>query len=167
MALGLSPLGTRTLGVAPAATVSHELTGNSVRQDTTSTSGAVVVRALSAPNSDVQTTGWSATPSSPLYACIDEGSFDDADYITSPNVYAAPGAYIAGLDNALTSGAYTINFRARQTGSAGQMRAVLLDASNNSVGSSTWVALTSSFATYSPVVSLSGTATQIKLEVQP
>jgi hypothetical protein len=123
----------------------------------------VIVR----PSSDVTTTGWTAYPDPPLYAKIDEVTPDDNDYITSPDLNSTPGPAIFGISSSLVAGSYDVRFRARRTSTSGQARVSLLDSSNVSQGTSGWVTLTASFAQYTASVTTTGTATRVRIEVQP
>ena len=123
--------------------------------------------AISRPSSDVTTTGWTGTPDNTnLYANIDESAYDDADYVTSPSLGASPGPAIFGINPTQASGTYNVRTRARYTGTAGQIRALLLDSSGTTVGTGSWQALTGSFATYNLSVTTTGTAARVRLEVQ-
>lgn len=118
------------------------------------------------PSSDVTTTGWTAYPDPPLYAKIDEVSPDDADYIISPSLSASPGPAVFGLNQSAPAGSYTINIRTKYTTSNGQFRVSLLDSGGTSVGTSAWTSASGSFTTYPIALTTTGTATQVKIEVQ-
>jgi hypothetical protein len=118
------------------------------------------------PNSDVTTTGWSAVPPGPLYAVIDEVTPNDSDYIVSPNLAATPGPAVFGLNQSAAAGSYTVNVRAKYGLTAGQFRVSMLDSGGTSVGTSSWTAVTGAFTTYPISLTTTGTATQVKIEVQ-
>jgi hypothetical protein len=127
---------------------------------------AVVSDVIVRPSSDVTTTGWTAYPDPPLYAKIDEVTPDDNDYITSPDLNSTPGPYIGGIAP-IDAGVYDVRFRARRTLGSGQARVSLLDSSNVVQGTSGWITLTESFAKYTASVTTTGTATRVRIEVQP
>jgi hypothetical protein len=120
---------------------------------------------ISRPSSDVTVTGWSASTGSDLYAMIDEATASDTDYIISPTTSGTAASAIFGLSLSLEAGDYMINIRAKYTGTAGQIRGLLLDSSNNVVGTGDWQTLTSSYTDYKLTVVTTGTASRIKLEV--
>lgn len=117
------------------------------------------------PGSDVSVAGWTATPSGPLYDCIDEVSPGDADYITSPNLSSGQ-QIIFGLTASLAAGAYMLRVRAKYSGVTGQLRVTLQTAGGVDVGSSGWQALTAVMTNYEIPVTASGTAARVKIEVQ-
>jgi len=118
------------------------------------------------PNADIAVNYWAASSGVSLYAMVDEPVASDSDYITSPLLDGDQQPAIMSLNPALAAGSYTIHARADQTGSGRQLRVTLLDASGNSVGSSSWQSVTGSFATYDLSVTTTGTATRVKLEAQ-
>ena len=121
----------------------------------------------SRPVSDVTTTGWTGSPDNVnLYANIDESTASDTDYILSPSVSGSPGSAIFGLSPSRTSGNYTVNLRARRTGSVGQVRALLVDSSGTTVGTSSWQSLTTTYADYNLAITTTGTAARLRFEVQ-
>ena len=113
---------------------------------------------------DVTTTGWTATPGAAFYAMLDEVVFDDADYITSPDLAAAT-PIIMQLGSTLAAGNWNITIRANFTGTSGQIRASLLDNTNTQQGVSGWQVTTASFAEYVLPVTTTGAATRIRFEV--
>ena len=117
------------------------------------------------PSSDVTTTGWTSTGAN-FFGVIDEAPSDDADYVTSPAVTGSPGPLVLGLSPSIPAGSRIARIRARRTETVGEIRQVFLDAGDVEVGATAWVALTTSFALYEPTVTLTGTATKIKLEVR-
>ena len=130
--------------------------------------GAVVsAPSITRPNSDVTVTGWTGDPDNTnLYNNIDETSASDTDFIISPSLGASPGPAVFGLTQSLTAGTYNVRTRARYTGTAGQIRVLLLDSSGTTVGTGSWQALTGSFTTYNLSVTTTGTAARVRLEVQ-
>lgn len=121
---------------------------------------------IARPNSDITTTGWTASTGTVLYEMIDEVTPSDADYIISPGLASSPGPAIFGLNSSLSSGSYTVRVRARyNNGAAGYLQAFLLDSSNNVVGTGAQQALTSAYATYDIAITVVGVAVRIKLEV--
>jgi hypothetical protein len=113
---------------------------------------------------DVTTTGWTATPSGAYYATLDEATASDTDYITSPTL--GTGSPITMSIESVPAGSYDVQVRAAYAGSAGQVRVVLLNASNVSQGTSSWQTLTASAVTYTLPVTTTGAATRIRIEVQ-
>lgn len=120
------------------------------------------------PSSDVTVTGWTGSPDNVnLYANIDEPSASDTDYVLSPSVSSSPGPAIFGLSpSSLAAGNYTVNLRARRTGAAGQVRALLVDGSGTTVGTSSWQTLTTTYTTYNLEITTTGTAARLRFEVQ-
>jgi hypothetical protein len=97
---------------------------------------------------------------------LDEAIVDDADYAISP-LLNSPTPATMGLSASVPAGTYTVRVRGLRTEDVGQLRIHLLDGSNVSQGSSSWQALTGSYATYSLTVTTTGTATRIQIEVAP
>lgn len=122
---------------------------------------------ISRPSSDVTTTGWTASSGSVLYDMIDEVTPSDTDYIISPAINSTPGPAVFGITPTQASGTYNVRLRAKRTGSSGDIRALLLDSGGATVGTSSWQALTGSFAQYTLSVTTSGTAARVQLEVRP
>jgi hypothetical protein len=118
------------------------------------------------PNSDILTTNWTASAGTVLYDMIDEAVPDDNDYIISPDLTASPGPAVFGLNGTLPSGPIQIQLRAKRSYSSGQIRVVLQDGSGNTIGTSSWQTLTSSFTTYTLSVSTSGVVARARIEVQ-
>lgn len=118
-----------------------------------------------APTSDITTTGWIATPAGGFYATLDEVAYDDSDYITSPDL-SSPAPIIMGLPATMPAGTYSISIRAKYTGTSGQVKATLLNDANEAQGASSWQAILSSAGTYELLITTTGDATRIKLEVQ-
>jgi hypothetical protein len=119
------------------------------------------------PNADVTTTGWTAEPPGALYSAVDETTADDSDFIISPDLNSTPGPAVLGLDQSAPAGSYTVRFRARRTATVGQVRVALLDSSNTVQGTSGWVTVGNGFAQYTANITTSGTATRVRIEVQP
>ena len=133
----------------------------------TRTIGAVISGVtISRPSSDITTTGWTASSGAVLYDMIDESVASDVDYIISPSLSGSPGPAVFGLSSTLDAGTYNVRTRARRTGTTGQIRALLLDASGTTVGTGSWQALTQTPITYELSVTTSGTAARVRIEVQ-
>jgi hypothetical protein len=123
---------------------------------------------ISRPSSDITTTGWTGDPDNvTLFNNIDEVSPSDTDFIISPALNATPGPAVFGITPTQASGTYNVRLRAKRTGSTGDIRALLLDSGGATVGTSSWQALTASFAQYTLSVTTSGTAARVQLEVRP
>lgn len=122
---------------------------------------------IARPNSDITVTGWTGYPdNTALYTNIDETTASDTDYIMSPSVSDSPGPAIFGIFPSLASGSYTVKVRARRTGSVGQVRALLVDSSGTTVGTSSWQSLTTTATTYELSITTTGTAARLRFEVQ-
>jgi hypothetical protein len=116
------------------------------------------------PGSDISPGGWVSSTGGSLASCLDESVASDADYITSPDLTTS--ATLA-WQSSIPAGTWDIAVRGEYLGTSGQIRVVLLDAGGSTVGTSSWQALTSSFATYTLTVTTSGTSTKFRYEVQP
>lgn len=140
----------------------------SILKPATRTLGAVISGvSISRPNSDVTTTGWTGDPDNTnLYANIDEAVASDTDFIISPGLNSTPGPAIFGINPTQATGTLNVRFRARRTGTTGDIRVLLLDSSGTTIGTSSWQALTASFAQYTLSVSTTGTAARVRLEVR-
>ncbi len=121
---------------------------------------------ISRPNTDITVTGWSASSGTDLYAMLDESVADDGDYIISPEVGSA-GPAIFSVTPTQAAGTLSVRFRARRTGTTGQIRALLLDSTGTTIGTSNWQSLTNANAAYTFSVTTTGTAERVRLEVQP
>jgi len=119
------------------------------------------------PNSDITTTGWTATPGPTFFSMLNEvGSPDRANYVTSPLIDGSQGPLVMGEAISMAAGSYNVNIDSFYTGNAGQVRCLLLDSGGSTVGTSSWQALTASATTYNLAVTTSGTTTRIRIEVQ-
>lgn len=120
------------------------------------------------PGSDITVTGWTGSPDNVnLYANIDESTPSDTDYVLSPSLSGTPGPAIFGLSpSSLAAGNYTVNLRARRTGVGGQVRALLVNSSGTTVGTSSWQSLTTTYTTYNLAITTTGTAARLRFEVQ-
>jgi hypothetical protein len=121
----------------------------------------------SRPTADITVAGWTGSPDNVnLYANIDESTASEDDYVLSPSLSSTPGPAIFGLSPSLSTGNYTVNLRARRTGSVGQVRALLVDGSGTTVGTSSWQSLTTAYTTYNLSIATTGTAARLRFEVQ-
>jgi hypothetical protein len=118
------------------------------------------------PNSDITTTGWTASTGTVLYEMIDEVTPSDADWINSPDVASTPGPAVFGLSGGVTTGSVDIKIRARRVATIGQIRVLLQDGSGTTVGTSSWQSLTDTFTTYTLSVTTTGITARARLEVQ-
>lgn len=116
------------------------------------------------PASDVSAGGWTPSTGTDLFACIDEISSSDVDFIASPDL-STP--CVLGLSSSMPAGAWDINYRSKYVVSGGSIRLVLLDSSNVVVGTGAWQAQTGAFAGYTSTVVTTATATRVRIEVQP
>lgn len=115
-------------------------------------------------SSDILTTGWFPVPADgTLYNKVNESTPDDGNYIYSSTTTEQ---VVFGLSQALAAGTYTISTRANKSGTAGQIRVVLLNDSNVVQGTSSWTVLSDTFTTYPISVTTTGSATRVRLELQ-
>lgn len=117
------------------------------------------------PSSDVSVTGWVPSTGTDLFACIDEASYDDADYITSPTVGTGSPATL-GLSQSLAVGTWDVRVRVKKSGSTGQVRIHLVDASDTIQGTSSWQSLSTSLTTYTFSITTTDITTRVRIEVQ-
>ena len=132
------------------------------------TGGHLVVDAVDVythPSSDISITGWVPSTGTDLFACIDEASYDDADYITSPTVGTGSPATL-GLSQSLAIGTWSVQVRVKKSGSTGQVRIHLVDSSDTIQGSSGWQSLSGSFSTYTFSITTTDITTRVRIEVQ-
>ena len=122
------------------------------------------VSTITRPSADVTTSGWVASTGTDFFALIDETSYNDADYFTSPTLGTGSPITLT-LSSSIVAGTYDVRIRAKRTDTVGQVRVLLLDGSNTTMGTSSWQALTTSFASYTLSVTTSGTATRVRIEV--
>lgn len=115
------------------------------------------------PGSDISAGSWTASNGGTLASCVDESAYDDADFITSPDLSAS--ATLA-WQSPIPAGTWDIAIRGAFLGASGQVRLVLLDAGGSTVGTSSWQALTGSLAPYTLTVTTSGASTKFRYEVQ-
>jgi hypothetical protein len=108
---------------------------------------------------------WTPSTGSALYDMIDELSYSDADYITSPALGTGVPVSMT-ISSTLPAGTYQLNVRARRTGNNGQVRLALLDGSNDSLGTSEWQALTNNYTTYALTVTTTGDTSRVRIESQ-
>lgn len=119
--------------------------------------GVTVIR----PSSDQLTTGWASTTST-ISDAINEAAPNDLSYAISPALTTA-GPVILNLSNPVPMGTSTLNIRSKA--GTGAIKATLLTADGQAVGSTRWQGLTSAFSIYSLPISTTQEATQVKLEV--
>lgn len=117
------------------------------------------------PASDITVAGWTASNGSTIASCIGEDTRSDAEWATSPDLTGGSAYFIDGLDGTVPAGTWGASVASDRLGAAGQFRVSLLDASNAVQGTSSWQAVTGSFADYSVSITTTGAATRVKLEV--
>ena len=168
-ALALSPTKIRSVGLATetdtalaVGRVKIRAVGLATEADTALALSGASIATLVRPSSDVTTTGWIATPGPGYSTAVDESSADDADYITSPGDTTP---ITMGLSSALPAGAYNVVVRARDVATS-SFRVSLLDAGGTPVGQTDVQAVTATFANYAIPITITGTATQIRIEPQ-
>ena len=116
------------------------------------------------PGSDIVVSGWTPSTGTDLFACIDETTYDDVDYISSPGI-GIPTTM--GFTSTIPSGTYTIEYRSMYEGpNVSQIRIVLLDSSDTIVGTSSWQTQSTAFTTYTSTITTSGDATKFRIETQ-
>lgn len=119
------------------------------------------------PGSDVLTTGWHASTGTDLFDMIDEASADDADYIYRDLAGSDPYVFelwLSGVAYSLPAGSHVVRMRADVTAGAAQARLLLLDASDNVVGTGAWQSLTPGLATTTFTVDSAASATKGRIE---
>ena len=118
------------------------------------------------PGSDIATAGWTGNPNASLYANLDELVRDDASYAQSPDLYAGPQEAVFGLEpSPLPPGSWTLTYAAQLDGAA-QVRFSLLDDADTMLGASSWQPVVAGYTQYTASISLSVSATRMKIEVQ-
>lgn len=131
--------------------------------------GAGSVDTMARPGADVLTTGWHASTGTDLFDMIDEASADDADYIyrdlsgSDPYVF---DLYQAGSGYTLPVGTHTIRMRPSVTTGTAQMRLLLLDSSNATVGTGDWQSVTETWTTAEFTITTTAEATRGRIEAQ-
>lgn len=138
-----------------------------IAESITITATESAVNSVTRPNSDVTTTGWTATPGPDLFDMIDEVTASDTDYITSPDLTSGASTTIHGLTQSLAVGTYTVRFRSEKaTAPTRSVRIHLMDGTSTIVGSSGWQAVTASYALYEVSITTSALATRVGIEAQ-
>lgn len=136
--------------------------------DTSSTSSVDVITTGVYGNFDLTSAGWQGVPNNiNKYSNIDEVTASTSDYIMSPNIYdAGIGPLILGLNNTLASGTWEIDAEIKYSNAASDVKFTLLDSSNNPVGNSGWIPVSNTYATYTPNITTTGTASRLQIEVR-
>lgn len=119
------------------------------------------------PGADVLTTGWHASTGTDLFAMLEETSADDADYIYRSLTGSEPYVFelwLSGVAYSLPAGSHVVRMRADVTAGAAQARLLLLDASDNVVGTGAWQSLTPGLATATFTVDSAASATKGRIE---
>ena len=117
------------------------------------------------PGSDISVAGWTPSTGTDLFACVDETTYNDTDYITSPDLTTNA---TMGWDNPVPAGTWSLAIRPMfPEGTSGQIRLVMLDSGSSSVGSSAWQTLTGAFVTYTLAITTTGVSDRFRLEIQP
>lgn len=129
---------------------------------------ALDVRVTAYPSSDVTVAGWNVTGpnGTTKSAGIGEAVASDTDYIQSPAITGSQGPVIFQLNKSVAAGGLTISVRARLTGTAAQVRALMTNDAGAVQGTSAWQSLTASFSDYTLSVTTTGVSTRIRIEVQ-
>lgn len=112
-------------------------------------------------------TGWTGSPDNTnLYTNIDETISSDTDYVESPPINGSQGPYEETLSASMPAGSWEVDFTAKYTISAAQVKITLLDSVGTSVGDTGWISVASTFTGYTPTITSTGTATTVRIEVQ-
>lgn len=129
--------------------------------------GSPVVDSMVRPGADILTSGWASSAGGALVSAINEAAASDAEYAYR----AATGSdslsfelWRNGAPYSLPAGTHAVTLRADVTLGTAQMRLVLLDGSNNPVGTGAWQPLTPGFAAHSFSVTTSAAATRGRIE---
>jgi len=124
---------------------------------------------MARPGADVLSTGWQASSGTDLFAMLDEATASDTDYIyrsltgSDPYVF---DLYQTGVGYTLPVGTHTIRMRPQVTTGTAQMRLLLLDSSNATVGTGDWQSVTTSWATTEFTITTTAEATRGRIEAQ-
>lgn len=138
--------------VAFAWAVDASVTGATISNTASLTAGTATATAtIARPNADTATGAWTPSTGVTLYGCIDEATYDDADYISTTTTAAATLALSAATDPAASTD-HVIRFRAKSP--FGNTLTVTLKQGGTTIKTATTAALTGSFADYT--VTLSG-----------
>jgi hypothetical protein len=117
------------------------------------------------PSADVATTGWTTTPGPTYYGMLNEVSFNDTNFVTSPTTPTAQTLTMR-LQNSLPAGTYSLNVRGMYSGFSGQVRVHVQNDSFVDQGITPWQVLTTSATSYFLPITTTGTGTLVVLEVQ-
>lgn len=147
--------------------VPNSFTYNLVKNGTTTTANiSVTIQATYSPGSDITTTGWTATPGPSYYSAIDENAASTTDYITSPNTDTPPPITL-GWATPVPAGTYQASIHLEQgLGIGSEVRIVLLNSSNDVVGTSSWIIVPESYTTVLTTFTCTGTSDKFRIEVQ-
>lgn len=104
------------------------------------------------PTADTVIGAWTSSTGGSLYACIDEVTYDDADYINT-QTSAVCTMTLSAVTDPVSSSGHVIKFRAKSPNS--NTLTVTLKQGGTTIKTATTAALTSSFADYT--LTLTGT----------
>jgi hypothetical protein len=124
--------------------------------------GSTVVPGIARPYSDIITAGWTPTNAPTCFGAVDEAAADDSDYVSRPITGNEP--LVLGLR--LGAGTHTIRIRPWVPGGSGQFKVTLQDINGVDLGSSPWIAVGASPATYSATVTIFGACERIRIDAQ-
>lgn len=159
-----APINDATFSIVVPAISSITLTSGSDVED--SSSATAIINTGVYASADVTTTGWTGSPyTGDLASNINEVTSSNSEYIESPDLTAATPITF-DLNNALAAGVWEVDFTAKYTVTTGDIKFTLLNSGGSSVGDTGWITVASTFTGYTPVVTTSGTATKIKVEVR-
>lgn len=115
------------------------------------------------PASDVTLNGWVAVGAATGAGAMADSSL--SNYVESPDL-GTPSIF-AWSGAPLAAGTFDLQMGADRMGTIGQIRLVMLDGSNNVLGTSAWQTLSNSPTTYNFSVTTGSPASRLRLETQP
>ena len=129
--------------------------------------GSASIVSITRPSSDITVTGWTSTGAN-FYDQINEVTYNDTNYITSPDLNSSPGPYTWTITpTPLAAGTWDVSVRCSDVASSGQIRIRFLDAGSSSVGVSAYQTVSGAFATQTHTVVTSASAVYGAIEVAP
>ena len=115
---------------------------------------------------DLSSKGWTSNVPGPLYSTLDEAIPDDGDYIISPLLFGTSCPYIYRLPSNIIYSNLSIKFRSKYSTYPCQVRVRVLNEAEEDLGGSDWVTPSDSFTQFEIVVSITDTATKLKVEAR-
>lgn len=145
--------------------VDQRASGNALYGPMTGALGSVALPTFSRPVADISAGGWTPSIGSSLFACIDEVTEDDADYIKCTASGSIETAVLQ-ISPPLPPGRHTRRFASNVTVGAARVRISLTDDSDTVLGDSGWIDVSNSVAVYAAAITITGTATRARIEGQ-